>query len=80
MRLTRLLPADSRNYYRSYVRENFLAFRDEADAERVRKLREHARQSAAWVLAKVSDSAMATAVAALTPASNSPLFAVCSTD
>eukprot|EP00884_Botryococcus_braunii_P022452 jgi/Botrbrau1/8891/Bobra.0148s0011.1 len=51
-RQTRSLPRSSWSYYRRYIRENFEAFSDETDPQRLRQLIQQARKDAGWVVAK----------------------------
>ena len=46
------LPADSRQYYAEYARQNFVAFADEEDAERVASLVSRGYESIEWVVRK----------------------------
>lgn len=42
------------SYYRRHIRENFEAFADETDPQRVEQLIQRAQKDADWVVAKVS--------------------------
>lgn len=58
LRLTNLLPAESRGYYRNYARENFVNYKDETDPQVVQALLRRAYDHSVWVLNKyVSDKA-----------------------
>lgn len=53
LRLTNLLPAESRGYYRNYARENFVNYKDETDPQVVQALLRRAYDHSVWVLNKV---------------------------
>lgn len=56
LRLSRLLPKDSRPYYQEYARENFVAFSDEPKGgERSRELLARGREHGLWVAKKVGN-------------------------
>jgi hypothetical protein len=54
--IRKYLPKQTQDYYKSYCKENFYTFSDEADPQRVRDLMVRAEEHVRWVLKKVSDS------------------------
>ena len=54
LRSVRLLPVETRSYYRVVAREKFAAHREEEDAERLALIIERSKADVRWILEKYS--------------------------
>jgi len=53
LRQIKLLPSrDMQNYYLRYVRQHFIAHREESSPERIQQLLERGKQDSEWILKK----------------------------
>jgi hypothetical protein len=52
LKKTKLLPIRSRDYYRTHIRQNYIAHDDEQDKERLAEIVSTARRDAEWVVSK----------------------------
>ena len=53
LRASKALPHDSQSYYKTYLREHFIAFSDEEDSERRLQILQRGKEQGLWVLKKV---------------------------
>jgi hypothetical protein len=59
LRSVRLLPVETRSYYRVVAREKFAAHREEEDAERLALIIERSKADVRWILEKYSNTDIA---------------------
>ena len=59
LRSVRLLPVETRSYYRVVAREKFAAHREEEDAERLALIIETSKADVRWILEKYSNTDIA---------------------
>jgi len=52
LQLLRLIPADSRQYYHYFCKQNWLSHQNEIDEERINFILRRGKQDAEWVLSK----------------------------
>jgi hypothetical protein len=59
LRSVRLLPVETRSYYRVVAREKFAAHREEEDAERLALIIQRSKADVRWILEKYSNTDIA---------------------
>ena len=59
LRSVRLLPVETRSYYRVVAREKFAAHREEEDAERLALIIQRSKADVRWILEKYSKTDIA---------------------
>jgi len=57
LRRIRLLPDNSKPYYKNYVRQGFNSHKDESDPERVQQIINRAIEDAEWIVKKYTQKA-----------------------